>query len=137
MRSNPGPPRASERTCARAGRAAYVCQPGDEDEGPRRVWPGQLEPDLAYLAEGGDHFHRGGAVLLLPNGLQLRWKHVHRDNSYRFSVPSLPPAPPKCPFYLHSTQPIGRGGSRSPYPSPQLYRFGRRICRERSAATCG
>lgn len=37
--------------------ATYVCQASDEDEGPRRVWPGQLEPDLTYLAEACCHFH--------------------------------------------------------------------------------
>lgn len=36
----------------------HVCQTRDEDEGPRRVWPGQLEPDLAYLAEARRDFDR-------------------------------------------------------------------------------
>lgn len=42
----------------KATSGTYVCQACDEDEGPRRVWPGQLEPDLSYLAETCRHLHR-------------------------------------------------------------------------------
>lgn len=53
------------------GSGTYICQTSDKDEGPRRVWPGQLEPDLAYLAEACCHFHRRGAVFGLLHGLEL------------------------------------------------------------------
>ena len=49
----------------------HVYQTRDEDEGPRRVWPGQLEPDLAYLAEARRHFDRWGAVFGLLHRIKL------------------------------------------------------------------
>lgn len=63
------------RECANTRRGTYVCQTSDKDEGPRRVWPGQLEPDLAYLAEACCHVHRRGAVFGLMHRLELLTKH--------------------------------------------------------------
>lgn len=61
--------------CVNIRDATYVCQASNEDEGPRRVWPGQLEPDLTYLAEACCHFHCWGAVFSLMHGLKLFTNH--------------------------------------------------------------
>lgn len=61
---------------ANATSATYVRQAGDKDEGSRRVGPGQLEPDPAYLAEACCHLHCRGAVLDVLHGLQLYTRYT-------------------------------------------------------------
>lgn len=57
------------------GSGTHVCQTSDKDEGSRRVWPGQLEPDLAYLAEAQCHLHSWWAVSFLLQRFELP-KHI-------------------------------------------------------------
>lgn len=67
--------------CGDTRSSTHVGQTSDKDEGPRRVWPGQLVPDLAYLAEARCHFHCRGAMLGLLHGLELLTKHRQNTTS--------------------------------------------------------